>query len=345
MPSAAEERLAPYLGHLAELPFVVEAELAAEDPRPEQGRAADVVVRLRLADGTARLLAIELKTSHVGADTAHSLLDRLSGAGGDRLVAAPYIGAKLGDSLQAAGINFIDRRGNCYLHLDDRYVARLQGRTAPAVPARGKQLRAAGYQVMFALLSDPNRVSLSQRGLARAAGTSKQPVADLLARLEAEKRLVRRGRAFTWVDPPDKTLLERWVAGYSNALRPRLLVGRYSVPAKEPAGVERWVCERIAGVRLGGTAGAYRLVGHYRGPLTVAHIGPGSEGLRRNLKALPSPDGDLLWMRRIGTASEVGESADTVHPLLIFAELVTDADPRAVEAAAVIRERYLPWSL
>jgi len=50
-------------------------------------------------------------------------------------------------------------------------------------------------------------------------------------------------------------------------------------------------------------------------------------------------------MRHIGQASLRGTTDDTVHPLLIHAELVSDPDPRAVEAAHLVRERWLSWSL
>ncbi len=115
---------------------------------------------------------------------------------------------------------------------------------------------------------------------------------------------------------------------------------------REPKAVEEWLEERVEFVvRFGGTAGAYRLEPHYRGSVTVAHLGPPSEETRRRLKAIPASDGDLVWMRHIGEASKNGETSDTVHPLLVYSELVSDPDPRAVEAADLIRERRLPWSL
>jgi hypothetical protein len=192
---------------------------------------------------------------------------------------------------------------------------------------------------MFALLADPELVGKSQREIAAAAGTSKQPVADLLARWVEEGRLVRRKASYAWVDRPDRALLERWIEGYRASLRPRLEIGRFRVKGDTPRAVEQWLEERLGVVRYGGTAGAHRLGGHYRGGVTVVHLGSRSETIRKRIAALPSTDGDLVWMNHIGTAGTTGPRPDTVHPLLVYAELACDADPRAREAAVTVREK------
>ena len=333
MPKGQGQNLEEYATKLGELPFV------------KTVRFTETAARFQLVDGSSASLELELKTSHVGATAAAYLRSALSADPSSWLVAAPYIGGPLGAALEDRGINFVDRQGNCYLRFGERFVARVQGQTPPKAPARSKEMRAPGCQVMFALLADPDLAGATQRELAAAAGTSRQPVADLLARFVEEKILVKRQSKHAWVDGPDGALLDRWLAGYRATLRPKLLVGRFQLPVREPKAIEGWLDERVEDVRYGGTAGAYRLERHYRGPLTVAHLGPPSEEIRRLLKAAPAPDGDLLWMRHIGQASLRGTTDDTVHPLLIHAELVSDPDPRADEAAELVRDRWLSWSL
>lgn len=342
-PVASEERnLSPYLQHLRELPFVKAAGRTRALPRPEG--PFDAVVALTLTDGKKVKLLVELKSSHLPANVAQQLEALHRHFEGDWILMAPYVGAPLGAALEERGINFVDREGNCHLRIDDGHVARIQGRVPPKKPARGRALRAPGYQVMFALLAQPSLLEAPQRDLARAAGTSRQPVADLLARLTEERLLVRRRGQHAWVDGPNAALLERWLAGYRATLRPRLEVGRFRLPVREPHELEAWLEARLDQVRYGGTAGAYRLSPHYRGPLTVAHLGPPSEALRRKLKALRAADGELAWLRGIGEVSAMSPRPDTVHPLLVYAELVADPDPRAADAAVRIRDEYLPWS-
>ncbi len=340
MPRSGPEKLDPYRDGLQKLPFVRSVRFR---PMPRGHEAeADAVADLRLADGSTTRLYVDAKSSHLQPSTA---LRSWRAGREDGLLAAPYIGAPLGDSLEQLGLNFIDREGNCYLRIGDRYVARIQGKTPAKRPSRSKEMRAPGYHVLFALLTAPELVSAPQREIAAVAGTSKQPVGDILLRLAEERILVVRGRAYAWVHGPDAKLLERWLAGYRSTLRPKLMVGRFRLPVREPREVERWLEERLEQVWLGGAAGGYRLSPHYRGNITVAHLGPPSDETRKRLKALPATEGELVWMRHIGRASQTGETPDTVHPLLIYAELATDPDPRAAEAAELIRERWLPWSL
>jgi len=206
-------------------------------------------------------------------------------------------------------------------------------------------MRTPGYQALFALLAEPDVIAQSQRAIATLAGTSRQPVADLLARLVAERLAVRRGRSHEWVGDARRQLFDRWISGYRYHLAPGLEAGRFRVPASTPREIEQWLSERAGHVRYGGTAGAYRLVRHYRGPTTMAHLGENTESVRRRIKAVPAADGPLAWMRDLGEMGSRGVTDDTVHPLLLYAQLDADPDPRAAESAARIRKQYLPWSL
>jgi len=334
-PVHRSEFFEPYLERLRELPFVRKVSVTAS-------AGADAELQLSLVDGSRETLLLEVRTSHLRRGQATHVQTRM----GDRpwLLAAPHVGAPLGAELEAQGIQFIDRQGNCSVRFGDRFCARVQGRPAPKPPPRAKEIRAAGYQVMFALLVDPELVSAPQRAIAEMAGTSRQPVIDLLARWEAQRILVRSGRRYAWVEPPGAALLDRWIAGYLATLRSKLEVGRFRVPVQGSREVEAFLEARVPAVHYGGTAAGHRLCGHYRGPTTMAHLGPASAELRRTLRAVPDPEGSLIWMRYIGDASTQSPEPGTVNPLLVYAELVDDPDPRAGELAALVREEWLPWS-
>lgn len=340
MPKPSTTALRGALHALQRVPFVRFAR-----KRAPQSDASDAAVQLVLGDGSTVTLEMELHSSHLSAAAANALGRRLGELSGDWLLVAPYIGAPIGDELANRGINFIDRHGNCHLRIDNRYLARVQGKTPPKVEASAKAMRAPGFQVLFALLAEPELASAPQREIAQAAGTSRQPVADMLGRLVADRFLVKRGRQHAWAESPNSELLERFVAGYRSTLRPRLLVGRYRLPVQAPRDVEAWLEEKAQSVMYGGTAGGYRLEKYYRGPLTVAYLGDPTESARRRLKASPKPDGELVWMHHIGEASKRGGTANSVHPLLVYAEMVSSQDPRAHETAVMIREKCLPWSL
>ena len=59
------------------------------------------------------------------------------------------------------------------------------------------------------------------------------------------------------------------------------------------------------------------------------------------MKAVPRRDGPLLVLRTFGALAERGAAPKTVHPLLVYAELLADPDPRAHEAADRIRREWV----
>ena len=92
----------------------------------------------------------------------------------------------------------------------------------------------------------------------------------------------------------------------------------------------------------GGATAAYRMTGHYRGEDTQLHVDRPAPTLPQELRVLPARTGNLMILRVPGPAAFDGALPRTVHPLLVYTELLIDNDDRAVEAAAEILERFLP---
>jgi len=328
-----ETELAPYVQQLTRLPFV-----RAVAVRPGRD-GADALLRLTTPTGKVDLDA-QLHRSHLAADVAAR-----AEPSADRVLLALHIGAGVGAALDSRGVHFMDRQGNCFLQLPSGHVARMQGRVAPAKPGRTKARRAPAYQVLFALLAEPELLHQSLRSIGAAAGTSRQAVVDAIDRLAGEDYLEHSGRKRRWTRKARGPLLDRWAVGYQETVRPRLLYGRFRFRETGPPAVEARLGKRLDAemLRYGGTAGGYRLVGHYRGPLTTIHVEP-TEALRRTLGAVRDDDGDLVWLAPLCPIAEQSPEPATVHPLLIYAELRRDPDPRARELAALVREEHLPWA-
>ena len=63
--------------------------------------------------------------------------------------------------------------------------------------------------------------------------------------------------------------------------------------------------------------------------------------LAARLKALPSKNGPLTILRTKGPLMLEGAKPRTVHPLLVYAELLAVPNERAAETAVEIREKFL----
>ena len=332
-------RPSPYLDTLRSLSFVRSASL--QTGRRRRGVATRVLV-LTMPRGHTNLV-VEEKTSHLSPAVARDLIARLAPPPTPPLILfAPYVSGEMAAVLVPHGINFVDKVGNCYLNLGGSYVAHFEGRKPKRPLDAPGGMRAAGFRLTFALLVEPTLLNSPTRDVAQAAGVSLGTVSNVLRRLEHDRVVVRTKSKRQLVRPDD--LVERWIAGYAETLRPRLLVGRFETPDRDPPTLE----DRVAGIlgeartwAWGGAAAAFRLTRHYRSDETVLHMNTASPDLLKRLKAIPHRSGRLIVVGVPGPLAFRGRAPRTVHPLLIYTELVLTGSDRAREAASELRNRFL----
>lgn len=341
MKTAVTTDLEPYLAQLRKLPFVkgVEAELEVRGANRIHG---DALVRLRTPRGERTLWA-EVKRTNITRPLVDALLARTPMDIRTKWVLfAPYIGAETGRHLKENGVNYVDAVGNCFLAIKQDYIATVEGKRPAKKTPLERGIRGPGHQILFAVLARPELLNAPVRILAGAAGVGKTAAAEMVKRLE-EEGLVgadRERRRLLRV----QTVLDRWLAGYTATVRPQLVMGRFhtndrGAEVREDR-IEREIGETTTWAWGGGTA-AMRLTGYYHGPNTVLHLEHPLPDLGKRLKAIPAEDGPLIVLGVPGRVAFEGAKPRTVHPLLVYAELLATGNERAREAAQEVWSRYL----
>lgn len=336
-------RLQPYLAHLRALPFVrgVQVEHEARGADPPQ---ADVLVRLRTPKGEHTLRA-EIKRTHLTRAIVDGLLARARPlAKRGWILFAPYVGRKIGGWLRENHTNYLDAAGNCYLTIDKDYLALVEGKRPERKGPAERGVRGPGHQVLFAILARPDLLNAPVRNLAEAAGVGKTAAAEMLTRLESEGLIGadRQERRLLQA----RVVLDRWLAGYTALVRPRLLLGRFRTNDPDAEALEGRIEHELADTvqwAWGGGAAAMRLTGYYRGADTVLHLAEPVQNLGKRLKAIPAEGGPLIVLRVPGPVALEGIKPRTVHPLLVYTELLAAGAERAREAAEEVATRYLKW--
>jgi len=336
------ERLrdSPYVDHLLALPFL---KRAAFLPEPESSRhRADAILELTTPRGRKRLL-VEEKTSHLSTALVNELIARISsGVPKPLILLAPYVSPDMGRLLSSHGINFVDRAGNCHIDLGGSYIGHIEGRKLKRPPDAPGGMRAPGVRLVFALLVKPDLLDRPIRELALAAGVSLGTASNVLGRLEQDAIVVKSKSKMHLVRR--EHLVQRWIAGYTEMLRQQLLIGRFETADKDAPTMQ----ERVALVfgadttwAWGGATGAYRLTQHFRSDETVLHVEAAPRDVVRQLNASPSNTGRLVVLGVPNALAFEGRAPRTVHPLLIYTELILTGEERALETAAELRERFL----
>jgi hypothetical protein len=348
MPAVFANFLDPYLNGLRSLPFIREIDI-----RPGSGSGAasdfDAVLRVRTPRRMHRF-ALERKRTFLDHALTNAVLAQHLRVEKQYkmplLLLAPYIPGPTGERLAAAGVNFLDLQGNMRLQLgNDHYVLKL-GKKQTRRPPHSRRPSPPLIQSYFVLLSNPEAVGWPVRKLAEAAGVGKTVAADVRRRL-LEEGILRRlaGGALRLVDR--KRLEEHFLSGYAQVLRAHLLIGTFHLAETDSNVLLRQLAvtapQRGFRWALTGGPAAYRLERFYRSDQIPIFVTGTTPDLERELHLMPQRDGRVTLLRAFGEAvfwKSVG-GLPLAHPWLIYAELLHQADPRALEAAQELRAKHL----
>jgi len=271
------------------------------------------------------------------------------------LLFADYVNPSLGHQLKEAGINFIDTVGNLFLKREPGLYLYVEGKK-PAALLRGKPTRVfqpSGLKLLFGFLLEPESINYSYRNLADANDVALGTVGWVKRDLREQGYLEPIGKnRFRLVRK--KELLERWVQGYANPLRPKIFLGEYRELEKNlDAVVKAFRLYALGeGIRWGltGGFGADQLIHHYRGASLTLFIERWNESSAiKELRWVPVSGGPITVLKAFSPLvfAQWGRVAPppALHPLLIYAELLYQGTDRDLETARLIYKEFLEPSL
>jgi hypothetical protein len=332
-----------FLQELRGIPFVRKASFASR----KDGEEYDGMLTLRTEQGTFQL-PVQLKLSYLDHASTNAIM-ALAGAstreGHPLLLLARYIPLPTGERLVAADVNFIDLVGNMHLALGSRYARTILGRAEAPKHHPKRAMTAAQAQLLFLLAAEPAALTKPLRKVAAEAGISKSKAAQVRRQL-LERGPVENstGKDRGW---PPRDLQDRLLKGYSEALRPKLALGRFRYSDGK---IEDFLDRLPAALK--GTGAHFSLTGgpaaellqhFYRGPEVPLFLDQWSPELQKKLRLLPDRHGPVTILRAFGIPAfwRTLGNLTVAHPWLIYSELMYSDDPRAHEAAEELKREFL----
>ncbi len=336
-----------YLEPIRALPFVTALDCDLE-PRGAGDREMDAEIKITTPRRKFKLAA-EFKRTYIDRATLNALIAQQAYVREKMkmplLLIARYIPTPMGERLAEAGINFVDGVGNLHVNLGGDYYVFAVGRKEIKPKVAERRTTAAMVQAAFAFLVDANAVHWPVRKLAEVAGIGKTAAA------EARQRLTQTGTLHatrTGLQIADRKALEEdFLGGYERVLRPELLMGRFRPLERDPNTLlekfKQWAGQNEVPWAVTGAPAAFRLQRFYRGEQVPVFIRTAPDPLTRDLKLLPDKNGTVTLLREFGTLFpwRMEGGLPVAHPWLIYAELLHEGGPRAIEAATEIREKFL----
>lgn len=266
------------------------------------------------------------------------------------MLVAPRITSETAEKCRELDLQFIDASGNAYLRGPGLYVF-VKGQRpiegGGSFATTGQESKRAGtaahMRVTFALLCMPKLLNAPYREISQAAGVALGTIGQVFDDLASRGVITGGKRKSDRVMLARRKLCDEWTMNYPITLRPKLNPRRFKAPIPD-----WWKTIDITryGAQWGAEVAAEKLTGHLRpGTATLYfHTEQGQQQLTRLVaenRLRPDRAGDVEVLDAFWTAQGIAPTAQTVPPLLVYADLLTTLDPRNQEAAKLIHDRYL----
>lgn len=281
-----------------------------------------------------------IRPAHLGA-----IIQRIKKLQPVGLLVADYVNPNVAKTLKANGIQYMDACGNSYLNLPPIYV-NITGQK-PVVQTKqetNKAFDVSGLKLIYGFLCDRSLVGASYREMAEQTGIALGTVGTLLKGLVAAGYLIEQGKAGKRQLINCRKLLDRWVEAYPEKLKPKLRVGEFM-----SEDTSWWKTFDIAkfGAYWGGEVGAKKYTAYLKPQVATVYL-PEASGnklfaaakLRKAVEWTGDGPGIVriyrpFWTEKLQSKSDL-LMKDTVHPILIYADLIASADSRNLETARML---------
>jgi hypothetical protein len=301
---------------------------------------ADALVRLGYGQPPEALYTVEVKRwltpGNLGA-----VATRLKALGPGGLLITDYATPGVAERLKALDIPFADTAGNAYLR-GPNFLVWVTGNRLPETdrpPHAGRAWQPAGLKLVFALLCNPDWITLGYRALAARAGVANGTVGWVMRELAEQGFVAKpRRRAIARRLYNRRRLLDRWVEVYTGTFRQATLLKRYR--ADNP---DWWKALDNArhDALLGGEPAAAIVTGYLRPGVVTVYARPPQFRFILEHRLREAPDGEVEVRQRFWPFDHEWEFPNLVPPVLIYADLLATGDARCIETAQRVYEGHL----
>ena len=256
------------------------------------------------------------------------------------MVIAEHIFPAIKERLREEKIAYLDIAGNAFIDADNTYLW-IEGHKAKrkARPVTNRAFTKAGLRVVFQLLWEPETINMPYRMLAERAGVGLGNIQNVLdglkdagfvLQLDKQRRVLHNKKA----------LLRRWIDGYRETLKPALHIGNYRFWDKST--IDDWKTLRFPdhiSAAWGGEPAGEVMTG-YLNPQELTLYTNNKTALVPKWRLIPEETGVLHIYEQFWQQPGV-DPGGNAPALLVYADLISIDDPRCIETAQIIYDKFL----
>jgi len=255
------------------------------------------------------------------------------------LLVAQSIYPGLMNELTQNGINSLDTAGNCQikvegliLHVEGKKMAE---KCLMSFSNKNRLFQEAGLKIIFRLLENPNWINLPYRQMQDSANVSLGSINIIMKELIEARYILKTERGKFLKNK--NGLLERWIVGYNDVLKPKLFIKRMTFKDKN---IKRdWKNIQLPPDCYWGGEAAANLYNDYLFPELYTIYG-GNSGALVKAGLRPDENGEILVYNKFWTFTN---EEKRIPALLIYADLMGSGNSRNIEAAQRIYNNELQY--
>jgi len=266
------------------------------------------------------------------------------------MLVTEYVNPNLAEQLKDVGIQFLDTAGNAFINQLPVYID-IQGKK-PTKPHQevtltkqmGKAFQPKGMKVVFMLLTHPELVNAPMRTIADTAEVALGTVKQVMDDLHYQRFIVRKGDKGKVV-ADTKALLDKWLDAYPTTMQAKLNQTLFATDSPEQL---KTVDANDFDGLWGGEFAAERYDHYLKAKDFLIYLKPEQNSAFLKAARLRKPAVNEVPENRVMVVEPPfdmkniqGNLTGLVHPLLVYANLITSTDPRNMDAAKRLYDEYL----
>jgi hypothetical protein len=257
------------------------------------------------------------------------------------LVVAEHIQPKVKEWLRLGGVAYLESDGNLYYRGTGILLwieRQRKGTTKVTREKTGRAFTKTGLRLVFHLLQEPALLDLTYREIAKRTGVVFGNINVVFNDLKQQGFLLELERNRIALHHR-QALLERWVVGYEEKLKPSLKLGTFRFLKEED--MLNWKRIELQHDKTwwGSEPAADLLTNRLKPGLFTLYTLETRQELMRNYRLLPDEKGPVTAYGKFWQTE--GADERVVPPLLVYTDLINTGDRRCMDNAKTVYEQYL----
>lgn len=253
------------------------------------------------------------------------------------LLIAPFITEAMADECKRLNLPFVDTAGNLFFRTETTLLF-ITGRPRP--DHRGRRIHPAtnpaGMKVTFALLCKPDLVAQPYRRIAEIAQVALGTIGPVLDDLDVRGFLRRHPTQKARLQRTEE-LLQEWVIQYPGTLRPKLNLRQYAAERESLLGLNPEALHAY----WGGEPAADFLTGYLKPEKFTIYVRHAAKEVLMQGRMRLDPGGNVEILDAFWHTELDYDNTRLAPPIIVYADLMMTGDPRNIETAKLIYDRYL----